>query len=175
MMGLLYFLVHSLIFYENETIIIRLRQTEYQVFGDWEKISMSKQKDIRWKQRFENFEKAYQTFLRILEIQLPNEAEKMGLIQAFEVVFELSWKTLKDYLNVQGYQEKSPRGVLKVAFRDGMISNGHDWIEALESRNDTVHTYNDEMAEKLDKKIRQTYVSIIRDLYLYLKDEYDNE
>ena len=51
--------------------------------------------DVRWKQRFENFERSFLTFSRILKIESPNEAERMGLVQAFEIVFELSWKTLK--------------------------------------------------------------------------------
>ncbi len=135
---------------------------------------MNPSKGIRWQQRFENLESAYQVFLRILAIEKPSEAEKMGLIQAFEVVFELSWKTLKDYLAAQGYQEKTPRAVLKVAFRDGMISHGHEWMEALQSRNETVHTYNNDMAEKLDNKIRKVYAPIIQQLYLYLKQERDN-
>ena len=136
---------------------------------------MNEAKDIRWKQRFNNFEKSYQTFGRILAIEEPNEAEKMGLIQAFEIVFELAWKTLKDYLNAQGFQERSPRGVLKTAFQAEIIGNGHDWIEALESRNQTVHTYNDDMAAKLDQEIRHRYAPIIQDLYFYLKREYDHD
>ncbi len=98
----------------------------------------------------------------------------MGLIQAFEVVFELSWKMLKDYLTAQGYQEKMPRAVLKAAFREGMIAHGHEWMEALQSRNETVHTYSNDMAAKLDKSIRQIYAPIIRERYLYLKQERDH-
>ncbi len=132
-------------------------------------------KDIRWKQRFNNFEKAYQTFCRIKDIESPNEAERMGLIQAFEMVFELSWKTIKDYLQEQGYDEKSPRGALKQAFQNEIITDGHSWIEALEKRNETVHTYNDDMALKLDRKIREQYAGLIDDLYLYLKERHGNE
>jgi len=136
---------------------------------------MNEKTELRWKQRFENFENAYQTYERILAIKEPNEAERMGLIQAFEIVFELSWKTLKDYLVVQGYQEKSPRGVLKVAFQDQIITHGHDWMDGLASRNQTVHTYNNEMAIKLDAKIREVYAPMIRDLYLTLKNEYEHQ
>ncbi|MDA3918879.1 MAG: HI0074 family nucleotidyltransferase substrate-binding subunit [Deltaproteobacteria bacterium] len=132
-------------------------------------------KGIRWKQRFDNFERAYQTFWRIMDIKSPNEAEKMGLVQAFEITFELSWKTLKDYLFALGFEEKSPRGVLKQAFQNEIIVDGHNWIEALENRNETVHTYDDAMAEKIDKDIRGIYAPMIRDLYFYLKKEYTNE
>jgi len=130
--------------------------------------------DIRWKQRFENFERSFLTFSRILEIESPNEAERMGLVQAFEIVFELSWKTLKDYLTEQGFQEKTPKGVLKLAFQNELVADGHHWMEALASRNETVHTYDDKMAEKLDKKIREIYAPMIRHLYDRLKKEYDN-
>ncbi|VEN74649.1 Nucleotidyltransferase [Candidatus Desulfarcum epimagneticum] len=132
-------------------------------------------KDIRWKQRFDNLERAYEIFWRILDIKAPNEAEKMGLIQAFEIVFELSWKTMKDYLFEQGFNEKSPRGVLKQAFQNEIIADGHHWIEALENRNETTHTYDDDMAEKIDGKIREIYAPMIRDMYVYLKKEYHHE
>jgi len=127
------------------------------------------------KQRFENLEKAYHAFCRILEIETPNEAERMGLIQAFKVVFELSWKTLKDYLLILGFDEKSPRNALKQAFQMELVSDGHMWMEALESRNDTVHTYDDKMAEEMINKIRDRYAVIIKEVYIDLKNAYDNE
>ena len=129
------------------------------------------EKDIRWKQRFENFTRAYQVFSRILIIKNPNEAEKMGLIQAFELVFELSWKTIKDYLKEEGYQESSPRAVLKQAFQNQIIKDGHNWIEALQNRNQTVHAYDDDMAKKIDEKIRQVYAPMIHELFLFLSKE----
>ena len=100
-------------------------------------------KEIRWKQRFVNFEKAFQTLERTVVIENPSEAERGGLIQFFEVAFELSWKTLKDYLEAGGFQVKSPREVLKQAFQSGIIQDGHAWMEALEDRNLTAHTYNE--------------------------------
>lgn len=136
---------------------------------------MTTKNDIRWKQRFDNLDKSYSTFNRILEIQSPNEAERMGLIQAFEIVFELSWKTLKDYLFEHGYDLKSPRDVLKQAFQNEIIIDGHTWLVALESRNETTHTYDNDLAVILDTKIRDIYAPAIEKLYSFLKKEYDNE
>jgi len=76
-------------------------------------------KEIRWKQRFVNFDKAFQALERTVAIENPSEAERGGLIQFFEMAFELSWKTLKDYLEAGGFQVKSPRDVLKQAFQSG--------------------------------------------------------
>jgi nucleotidyltransferase substrate binding protein (TIGR01987 family) len=131
--------------------------------------------EIRWKQRFQNFEKAYQVFVRIAEIKSPSEGEKLGLVQAFEVVFELSWKVLQDYLGAKGYLVKGPKDVLKQAFKDGIIREGGLWLEALESRNNTVQVYDESIANKMIHNIHETYFALIRDLYFYLKKEAETE
>lgn len=64
-------------------------------------------KDIRWRQRFENFEKSYKLLEKYSNKELNNELERAGIIQFFEMTFELSWKVLKDYLEAQGYVVKS--------------------------------------------------------------------
>jgi nucleotidyltransferase substrate binding protein (TIGR01987 family) len=68
------------------------------------------------------------------------------LIQFFEITFELAWKLLKDYEEIEGLIAKTPRAAIKQAFQSGLISNGHDWIDALQDRNLTSHTYNEETA-----------------------------
>lgn len=60
--------------------------------------------------------------------------ERSGLIQFFEMAFELACKLLKDYLEAEGYVVKSPRDALKQAFQSGTIADGHTWIAALEDR-----------------------------------------
>ena len=49
-------------------------------------------RDIRWKQRFSNFDKAFQQLKRFVEVKELNEMEKQGLIKAFEYTYELSWE-----------------------------------------------------------------------------------
>ncbi|WP_200086690.1 HI0074 family nucleotidyltransferase substrate-binding subunit [Salicibibacter cibi] len=61
--------------------------------------------------------------------------ERAGLIQLFEVTFELAWKVFKDYLEAEGYIMKSPRQTIKQAFQMGIIEDGHTWIDALSDRN----------------------------------------
>lgn len=129
-------------------------------------------KDLRSKQRFQNFEKAYSTFSSILDIKNPNEAERMGLIQAFEIIFELSWKLLKDYLTEQGHIIKSPREAIKQAYQNEIIKDGHTWLNALENRNETVHTYNETIAKEVDTKIRKEYAPSIKNLHSYFKKLY---
>ncbi|VGO13776.1 hypothetical protein PDESU_02333 [Pontiella desulfatans] len=128
-------------------------------------------KEIRWKQRFSNFEKAFRTLERTVAIEHPSEAERGGLIQFFEMAFELAWKTLKDYLEADGYQVKSPRDVLKQAFQSEIIKDGHAWIEALEDRNLAAHTYNEETALKIEGLIRDKYFPALATLHETLKSE----
>jgi len=128
-------------------------------------------KEIRWKQRFANFDKAFLALERTMAIENPSEAERGGLIQFFEVAFELSWKTLKDYLEANGFQVKSPRDVLKQAFQSEIIQDDHAWMDALDDRNLTAHTYNEETAAKIEQLIRDKYFPAITALHKMLKAE----
>ncbi|MGL5617375.1 MAG: nucleotidyltransferase substrate binding protein [Sarcina sp.] len=132
---------------------------------------MENLKDIRWKQRFENFSKSYKLLKKYSEIEIKSELEIAGIIQLFEVSFELSWKVLKDYLEADGYLVKSPRETLKQAFQIGIIENGHVWIDALASRNLTTYTYDEEFANKMLKEIVKVYIPEIDKLYNKLKEE----
>ena len=61
--------------------------------------------DIRWKQRLSNWNRALAQLSRFMEREELNELEEQGLIQSFEYNHELAWKTQKDYLEDQGYEE----------------------------------------------------------------------
>ena len=106
-----------------------------------------------------------------MDIENLSEIERAGLIQFFEMAFELSWKLMKDYLEEEGFLINSPKGAIKQAFQSDIIKNGHAWIEALEDRNLTVHTYNEAAALEIEKRIRQNYYPVIEDLYNYFKSK----
>lgn len=121
--------------------------------------------DIRWRQRFDQFQKAYNVLQVAIALPHPSVVERAGLIQLFEMAFELSWNLIKDYLEADGYQVKGPRDVLKNAFQAGLIAQGHIWIDALEDRNLTVHTYNESVAIAVEEKIRYVYYPLLQQLY----------
>lgn len=120
--------------------------------------------DIRWQQRFHQFEKAFLLLQSAIAVETPSVLERGGLIQFFEMAFELGWKLLKDYQEAEGYVIASPRDAIKQAFQSGIISAGHDWINALEDRNLTTHTYNEETAVAVEQKIRQTYYPLLQQI-----------
>ena len=132
---------------------------------------MHNKKEIRWKQRFTNFEKAFKVLERTVQIRQPNEAGKGGLIQFYEVCFELSRKTMKDYLESEGYIVKSPKQTIKQAFQIDLIQNGELWLTALEDRNLTSHTYDETTINMIVKNITDKYFPILKGLYEKLKNE----
>ena len=125
--------------------------------------------DIRWQQRFGQFEKAFLLLQAAISIEKPTIFERAGLIQFFEMAFELGWKLLKDFEEAEGFTVKSPRDAIKQAFEANTISEGHDWIDALDDRNLTTHTYNEETAIAVEEKIRQKYFPLLRQLHLDFK------
>ena len=126
---------------------------------------MENLKEIRWKQRFENFDKSYKLLKKYSNQEITTELERAGIIQFFEMTFELAWKVLKDYLESEGYMVKSPRETVKQAFQIGLIDNGHIWIDALSNRNLTTHTYDEELATKMTSEILNAYLPELDKLY----------
>ncbi len=121
--------------------------------------------DIRWKQRAAQFEKAFALLQTAIALESPSIIERAGLIQFFEMAFELAWKLLKDYQEAEGFMIKSPREAIKQAFQSGLIDNGHDWVDALDDRNLTTHTYQEQIAVAVEQKIRKTYFPLLQALH----------
>ncbi len=121
--------------------------------------------DIRWKQRYDNFNKSFLLLKQSLDISNPDITQRAGIIQFFEVTFELGWKTLKDFLLENGFNNiNSPRDTIKTAFNAEYIKEGHIWLEALKDRNLSTHTYEEEFASQIEKNIRENYFNLLTDL-----------
>ena len=72
-----------------------------------------------------NFESSFDTPLEKL-----NEALRDSIIYKFEFTFELAWKTIKEYLEKEGYEEiNSPRKVLKTSIRNKFNKRWRDMIK----------------------------------------------
>lgn len=117
----------------------------------------------RCRQRFSNYAKSLNHLKLTVEKDSLSDIEKAGLIQFFEVSFELSWKVMKDYLTAEGFDVKSPRESIKKAFEYGLISDGTLWLEALEKRNLASHTYDDQILTELEKLITNNYYPLMEE------------
>ncbi|SNR97585.1 nucleotidyltransferase substrate binding protein, HI0074 family [Belliella buryatensis] len=116
--------------------------------------------DIRWKQRFENYQKAFSQLKAAIEDNGVNPIDiiKEGILQRFEFTHELAWKVMKDYLEFEGIQNiTGSRSATREAFNIGLIQKGQIWMDMIESRNKTVHTYNQDVLIVEFKKVVEDY------------------
>jgi nucleotidyltransferase substrate binding protein (TIGR01987 family) len=129
--------------------------------------------DIRWQQRFINFDKAYLQLERFVSAGNLNEMELQGLIKAFEYTYELSWKTLQDLLKDKGYANIiGPRPVIEQSFQDGYIVDGNAWMRMHQSRNLTSHTYDEVTAHEITDKILKEYFALFKSLRSKLEEQF---
>lgn len=130
------------------------------------------EQDVRWKQRFSNYDKALQQLTEAIESNGANPVDivKEGIIQRFEFTHELAWKVMKDYLEYEGFQNiNGSRSATREAFNKGLIEQGQAWMEMIESRNRTVHTYHKNILEVEFSKIEGIYFPLFVDFYTKMK------
>jgi nucleotidyltransferase substrate binding protein (TIGR01987 family) len=124
---------------------------------------MNKQ-DIRWHQRFSNYNKALAQLsgaVKLAEERALSKLEEQGLIQAFEFTHELAWNVMRDYFSYQRNAAiTGSRDATREAFANGLIKNGEGWMEMLKSRNKTSHTYNEETAREIVESIKHLYIDL---------------
>ena len=117
--------------------------------------------DIRWQQRFDNFQRALRQLSAAVALQAQrplSELERQGLIQAFEFTHELAWNVLKDYLEMEGIQGLvGSRSTVREAFKRGLIEDGEAWLDMIDKRNLSSHTYNESVALAVVDAVVQRY------------------
>jgi nucleotidyltransferase substrate binding protein (TIGR01987 family) len=125
--------------------------------------------DIRWKQRFDNYCKAFLEFKEGIDLahERPlTKLEKQGVIQGFEYTHELAWNVLKDYLEYQGIVGLiGSRDTTREAFKRGLIGDGEIWMDMIKSRNLTSHAYDQAMVEKILTAILSRYCAEFQKLH----------
>ncbi len=94
-------------------------------------------------------------------------------IQRFEYCYELSWKTLKKVFLIKGLEDiNSPKSVFREAAVQGLIEDPIIWFEFITLRNLTVHTYNEDTADKVFKKLNEFKIELnelVKKLQIYMK------
>ena len=134
--------------------------------------------DIRWRQRFDNFQRALQVLERGVDLgqQRPlSELEQQGLIQVFEFTHELAWNLLKDYLQYEGISGIiGSRDATRLAFQNDLISDGEGWMAMIKARNQSSHTYNLEQAQVIARDVIDRFAPLfgaLRDRFTALSQE----
>lgn len=116
---------------------------------------------MKYSERLEDYKKSVEKLRQILQ-ENKTEITRDSAIKRFELCFELSWKTTSDFLRSKGIFCRAPKDSFKEAFKYGLISDNPSWIKMIEDRNLTVHTYEEELADKIYNQLNN---------YLYLFEE----
>jgi len=132
--------------------------------------------DIRWELQFSNFNKALsklegsvtyikQYFLEKKEKSVSKHLGnivyaliKDGIIHRFEYTHELAWNVMKEYAFFQGNSTiGGSRDATREAFKLQIIDYADIWMEMIQSRNRTSHTYDENTANEIFIKIINDY------------------
>lgn len=134
---------------------------------------MSNTDEIRWQQRLANFNKAMSQLEAACEEDEYSDLERAGLVKTFEFSFELAWKTLRDLLFYEGYEENTPRDVLRRAFEAGYLDEAaaETALDALDKRNLLSHTYNEKTAQEAESLIKGRYAPMLQVLLATLNEK----
>ncbi len=132
--------------------------------------------DPRWKQRHENFTQAVTLLSEAVDERARrslSQLEQAGLIQRYEIVWELGWKLLADCLRAIGSEIDivGPKPVIREAFAAGLINDGQGWIDATATRNLLSHTYNAARAADAIEAIAGRYLALMQGLAEKLADD----
>lgn len=129
--------------------------------------------DLRWIQRFGSFQKALAQLREAVALAAKrplSNLEQQGLIKAFEFTHELAWKTLKDFLESRGVTDLyGSRDTSREAFKQGLITDGQIWMEMIQSRNLTSHTYEECTAQQIAGAVITSYISAFEELLLKMQ------
>jgi nucleotidyltransferase substrate binding protein (TIGR01987 family) len=128
--------------------------------------------DIRWKQRFANFNRAFSLLREAMDNDLAklSPLEKEGIIQRFEYTFELAWKVLKDKMESDGIvlDQISPKAVVRQAFAAKYINDPDTWLKMIGDRNLMSHTYDFAKFEIVIQAIAADYLPMLEEWHMQL-------
>lgn len=114
----------------------------------------------RLSERIENFNKAYNLF-EIAQNRYTNDKQndiyKLAIVQAFEIVYELGWKVIKDFLKTKDIETFTPRDTIKEAFAANILPSAQIWIDMAKDRNASSHEYNQDKVNMILENISTTY------------------
>lgn len=119
----------------------------------------------RYEERRKDLDNAIQSLVEGLALEI-DELRIDGILQRFEFTFELAWKCMKDYLEMQGIVSNigSPREIIQLAFKHNIISNGEKWIEMMILRNSLSHMYDKSISRDIYEKIKNEYILLFKEL-----------
>jgi nucleotidyltransferase substrate binding protein (TIGR01987 family) len=120
----------------------------------------------------EKLEKAIISLEKVCKTDIDDKRIKIdATIQRFEYTIELFWKYLKRILEINGRDINLPKAILQESYQNALISNEKIWLDMLRDRNQTSHTYNEQLADSIFHRITNIYTTEIRKVFDYLSNK----
>jgi len=88
-------------------------------------------------------------FLKKALQEAETDLEIAGTIQAFEVSYELAYKTCRKILSLRGTHVYTAKEVFRIAGLEGLILDAEPWFNYVDKRNITVHEYYEKIMEEV--------------------------
>ena len=119
-------------------------------------------------------ENYHHAFMRLqAALRKDADADDMYLdatIQRFEFCFELAWKLMKAVLEYEGIEANSPRSCIREGWQQGLISNAEAWLEMMEKRNLSSHTYDENVAREIYHDVKERHVALLESFDQMMND-----
>ena len=127
----------------------------------------------RLTERIENFNNAFNLYSNMQKNYITdkkNDSNRLALTQSFEIIFELGWKILKDYLYTKDVEVFTPRDAIKSAFQANILPSAQIWIDMAKDRNAISHEYNMYKIDLILERISTVYFEELCRFYGDLKN-----
>ena len=120
---------------------------------------------------YTNFETALNKLKSFVAQGIKDDLDRSGLIQGFEFTFEQCWKAIQKKAIDESMSVNSPKQAFSWAISMKWISQDNEkvWLKILEDRNQTTHTYKEDLAKTVAENIIKIYCDAFSALLTKMK------
>ena len=68
---------------------------------------------------------------------------------------------MKAVLSYEGIEVSSPRSSIREGWKQGLVQEAEAWLDMLEKRNLSAHTYNEQTAQVIYTAVKGTYFAML--------------
>ncbi|RYG45371.1 DUF86 domain-containing protein [bacterium] len=125
---------------------------------------------MRSKDNASKFLAALNQLEEFLALDMSTKVVQTAVIQAFEYTYESAWRALRDRANPEGLDAWTPKKAFKAGVQLRLIPPEEEtvWLDMVEDRNVTVHTYDEELAARILAALQTRYFPAFQRLAAHL-------
>ena len=128
--------------------------------------------EVQLREKLGNYQKTLERLDESLEKQNPDQFIYDSVIKRFEFTYELAWKLMKAFIEYKGGEDvRFARDVFREAYANGLVKDGEGWLQMMQGRNLSSHTYNEEAAREIYDRVKQIYRKQFMELSLSIRKD----